>query len=123
MVAVDPAQGASALRARCGDGIEDPVTATDRDRETAKTLLREHFALDSSTGTWRPRGDVADAIAAALAAERERVLAPVLAALDALSRETGAYEAGYKSWAQTVIREVRQAARSLVVTTDPPRKK
>jgi hypothetical protein len=73
--------------------------------------------------TLRNADAIAEVIAAALAAERERVLAPVLAALDALSRETGAYEAGYKSWAQTVIREVRQAARSLVVTTDPPRKK
>ena len=73
---------------------------TDRDRERAAWVL---LGIP----------DAEDRVAymvEQLAAERERVLAPVLAALDALSRETGAYEAGYKSWAQTVIREVRRAA-------------
>ena len=78
---------------------------TDRDRETARKLWRAARYADPADAP-----EVEDVIATAIAAERDRVLAPVLVALDALSRETGAYEAGYKSWAQTVIREVRRAA-------------
>lgn len=45
----------------------------------------------------------------AYARENAAAVGRVRKALDALSRETNAYEAGYKGWANQVIRDVRTA--------------